>query len=454
MAIKLEYKQSSIVIFFWIANLGVYAIPFLFLDPWLENIDFRLAVMPHAANVIIRNNQAVIRCAIFAISFNALYLITRSVTRNQVKVLTPATWSDLLDESDVLKRVTFVLTCGMAIGCIISILSIVLTVGIQGLLSASYGSFRLDANPYLKLVGYTVCGCSGAVIFISWMRKQYLNLFFCIICLLVVFLLGRTRQLLLPAIIPFALYYIYKAKGINQKIGLIFTAVCVYVSFLFLQQMRYRGSLVDCILALGTWHLYEDVWLAVFDGKGELLPRGVYYWYMEHGNELEGFGQGLTYKRLLMLPFPSALCFGLKPPDFTGIMYHDFYRDAGDIGPSIHPLFYGDAYTNFSWYGVTLGAFWAGLVSFIEHFCQRLSRLVSLVFIPVLGFGALMIARGAVYNSCVMMFWSCIIISAGYLYFFSGRSVPKISLNPKDSCSMRGNTSNLRRSTTLLRNEV
>ena len=38
MAIKLEYKQSSVVIFFWIANLAVYAIPFLFIDPWLQNL--------------------------------------------------------------------------------------------------------------------------------------------------------------------------------------------------------------------------------------------------------------------------------------------------------------------------------------------------------------------------------------------------------------------------------
>ena len=425
MAIKLEYKQSSVVIFFWIANLAVYAIPFLFIDPWLQNIDFRIGTMPHAANVTVCDNPAVLNCAVFAISFNVLYLIARTMTKFNGIIETPGTWLIYLRNSDAVSRITPILMLGLVIGCGMAVLSIVLTAGLQGMLSASYGSFRLDANPYLKLVGYTLCSCSSSVIFILLARKQYLNLLFCTVCVLFIFLLGRTRQLLLPSMIPFAFYFLYKAKGLKGKLGLILLAVFSYLLFLLLQQMRYRGGMVDCVASLGTYQLYEDVWLALFDGKGELLPRGVYYWYMDYGHELEGFGQGLTYKRLLMLPIPSALCFGLKPADFTGIMYHDFYRDTGDVSPSIHPLLYGDAYTNLSWYGVLLGVLWAGLVSFSEHFAHRCSRIINIVLVPILGLASLMIARGAIYNSCATIFWSCAIVTTAHIFFYSKASALK-----------------------------
>ena len=126
---------------------------------------------------------------------------------------------------------------------------------------------------------------------------------------------------------------------------------------------------------------------------------------------------GQTYVRLLLLPFPSALLGDFKPIDYDMLLYQHYFGSGLNIGATIHPLIFGNAYTNFGWFGVLLGGFWALMFHVLNLYIMKRTLLHRILFMSTTGFLAMMIARGSVYNSLALVFWTLLFLEAFFIVF-------------------------------------
>lgn len=148
--------------------------------------------------------------------------------------------------------------------------------------------------------------------------------------------------------------------------------------------------------------------------NGELGLRQVFYYFIDNGNKFEGFGSGAGYKRVLMLPLPSRLAFGMKPEDMCITMGRAWRPDAkGIINYTVTPTLFGDCYANLGFAGVFLGAFWSGIATVTEIICNRKTEILRALLFGLIATIYVDIGRGSIYNPLCLIYYGCIFI-AGY----------------------------------------
>lgn len=415
--IRFEYNRKNVALLFWLAILAIYVLP-LFTDGFTDVVH----VTQYGIPIRMANNVVLLNSTIFAIGFSAVYLLVRIALPYReaagAAVVDPMYWPEELAANPTAgmaaRFLTFVAGGALAAG----LLAIIVRSGIGGLLHGSYQSYRLDAQQDLKLISYYLAIASSACVFLAWSTRQYSVCALGLIIFFGQFLLGRTRQLLMPAAIPFAMYVLYRYRGVRGRALLVLLLLAALGGITLLQLFRYRGGLMDCLMALGDWELYKSFWeTGLFQG-GEFGIRFSYYFFMHEGVEPDGFLEGLTYRRLMWLPIPASMSGGMKPGDFTADLYYEFYHEYDAQRPSLHTLMFGDAYTNFGWWGVLVGAFWATVARGIDWMNSRQTVLLRTILLAIYGYAAAMLARGAIYNSCACVFWTTLLLLGIYAVFF------------------------------------
>lgn len=412
--LRFEYRSQNPAIFLWVAIIAVYVVPSLF-DPF--NNSTQILTGPF---LDLTQNWLLIRAHLFAVLFCAVYLAVRLAMRGvsgdaPSAQLSPADLPAALIRD---KSVSFFLLAGvlvLGLALLLEVLAIVPRAGWSGLLSGSFSSYRLESDATLKILGYYLIYAMGGLLFIAWFsgRKSLATLIATIV--FTVFIFGRTRQLLFPAIMPFALYFIYRAKGFRGWSFLISGVVAAYVFILALQIFRYQGSILSGVDALSGGEFYLSIFQALQEERGEAVIRLIYYYFMADGVQIPEFMTGLTYYRVALLPIPSALLGDLKPIDYDMILYQFYYGSGLDIGATIHPLIFGNAYANFGWLGIFLGGFWALLFGILNAYRKSRTLLHQVMIMSIVGFLSVMISRGSIYNSLTIIFWTLLFLEA---FFF------------------------------------
>ena len=411
--IRIEYRSQNIAILFWFALSVVYMIPAVF-DPFVE--DASLPTSPYSMRLI--NNPTLLRAVLFALGFSTIYLVVRMLSYSKEVAINskyPLRHLPEVLKDEKLLNTLLGLIVGVAIlSCSMAITAIITTSGLSGLTEATYASYRLESNQFLKMGSYYLIISIGSGVFISWYTGRWSICGILVLCTATVFLLGRTRQLLLPTAIPFIMYFMYFFTGIWGRIKLFLGIVVLYLFLLFLQIFRYQGGLLAGFEGMSDPAFYASFLQAVIEFKGEMLSRYGFYFFIREDVSYTEFLTGQTYRRLLLMPVPTDLSLGLKPRLFDEVLYDIIYNYPPDVHGTFHALVFGNTYGNFGWYGMVVGGVWAVIAHGMNMLISSRTMLFKVLLWPSLGFGAAMMARGSIYNSITVVFCAIIL---GYLFY-------------------------------------
>jgi hypothetical protein len=147
------------------------------------------------------------------------------------------------------------------------------------------------------------------------------------------------------------------------------------------------------------------------DGNGDLFLGSFFYSIVEYGKRIEGIIPGATYFRLLLLPIPSELSFGVKPEDIC-VSLGVFFGGAASsniISYTVTPTLFGDLYANFMFFGVFGGLLWAAIISFFDRIVEKRTKIFKIFTMMLIASAYINIARGSVYNACANIFYGIII---------------------------------------------
>lgn len=220
--------------------------------------------------------------------------------------------------------------------------------------------------------------------------------------------------ILFVGIISFVIFNSNKQQMKNVVILCIIGMIAVFTVYA-LRTFRYYYSIAD----IGDINILEFVQLIIdFMEKddGELGLRRVFYYFIQHDNNFEGFGTGNGYKRVLMLVIPASLTDGLKPEDMCLVMGHAWKPDfSGIISFSVTPTLFGDCYANFGFWGCLMGGIWALIGTLIDSIINRKNEIIKIMLWSLVATVFIDIGRGSVYNPLCYI-WYCGIIIA-FLYF-------------------------------------
>jgi len=204
----------------------------------------------------------------------------------------------------------------------------------------------------------------------------------------------QSRSLLLPAAMPFVIHYIF----VNRKIlkGLVGSVLFVLIAFA-VQQLRYVFSDLE-VNTESVSAIFSNAATTIGEGGGDLSIIETFFFVIERGHLINGEGEGRTFLRLLFFFLPSG---GLKPPDFTYEIWNAVTGLYG-MGGSLHPTLYGAYYADLGWPSLVLI-----FILFVPFLLLRTFsvyfRMEYIQFIGPLSMGAVLVARGSLYNGIVAM---------------------------------------------------
>lgn len=274
------------------------------------------------------------------------------------------------------------------------------------------------------------------VVFFSFKFKRYRTFLFSLFFTIFLVLLIRVRSYLIAISIPFFLSYLILNPNFkfNFKYILIslLSGFSIIVAIFSVHVLRVYGTL-EFFLSSFRLNDFINILGGVFlSPYGEFGLRNAFYHFLQGNNNFNNFGEGLGYIRLLLLPIPSILSFGLKPQDFAMDMAYAYDPVNAIVGvTSMHPTLYGDSFANFGWYGILTAIFWALFVYSGDLLIKKQysSPLFFSLFVS-LSYSYTLIARGAVYNGVYNTFFTLITHLVLWIIvgLFSRKSKIKISI--------------------------
>ena len=338
------------------------------------------------------------RASIFVILFSILYLITRLFVSYRHRNDYFENLKIINHKHDKLFSILFII---LVISFTIKTINFINFTG--GVLNSSWGEYRdysmnLNYINGIKTVDVIFFSLSGLLLASYFYRKKvkFIILFIVFSVNAIIF---RHRIALLPILCSLIAIYLFKIENLNlSKIisVLLISIAVIYVVYGF-RVLRYYGSIQNLLNTGNFKDFNTGIMNFIVNDDGELALRKIFYYFIENNNKFVGFGEGSTYKRMLLVFIPTQFSYGLKPDDFAitmgaaiGMRY----------GGSVHPTLFGDAFANFGYYGIFAGIFWALYVSFIDKIVgTRSSRIWVYLHYILNAMYFVLIGRGSVYNS-------------------------------------------------------
>lgn len=216
--------------------------------------------------------------------------------------------------------------------------------------------------------------------------RYYLFLVALGVAFYIVFLF-KARALMLPIVTPFVFHILLVKKRL--MLVLFFGALLLFAAVI-LQNIRYvyGSGVVDPFV------IVEKSLRSIVEGSGEFSLIKPFFYSLAHRNELEGYGEGWTFLRIIFFWSPSDL--GLKPTDFTYSIWNLYTGERG-VGGSLHPTLYGVYHLNFGWlYG--LAAIFLIVQQLFIYLLLWAFKLPVYVGWSGMGAGYVLMARGSYYN--------------------------------------------------------
>lgn len=404
-----EYKNKSISIFFWAILLVIFSIP-------------------HTISVILGYNiygkDTAIKASLFFLGFQTIYIITRLVILNKSKKF--ALINDFTDEETGLEteklKINFdrYFYLNIIVGAVFLIYLILRFGRLSGfswgeiyLASVNKSTLKDVILENLKNINQMIYFSVTGLIVICILSKKKIKTIILGTIILFYSMTTRNRITLLPLLVGIILVYVLKNKKITIKqlitlslLG-IFSVYIVYAILIF----RHSGTINSFVRQYSFKEFNEAVFDSILNGDGELGLRNIFYYFINNDNNFEGFNEGATYKRILFMFVPTKLSFGMKPKDFAITMSSAYTGDIYNTTYSVHPTFLGDAYANFSWYGIFLGIIMALVMYILDNYIYKREYIDKILLMCLWGTCLIIIGRGSVYNGTYIGVMSTIIIS-------------------------------------------
>ncbi|MDH3743584.1 MAG: oligosaccharide repeat unit polymerase [Acidobacteriota bacterium] len=435
-AAVVEWKTRNPALLFWLALLAIYVVPCL-RDPFnpyafiLEHRDGKLGW-----GLDLRFNPVLLRAQLFAIGFVLFYLLTKAALYRTERRAAAASGRFRLKESIArLSRTSSMsglTTTVLLIGLALAGYSVVAVHGFAGVLESGYQSYYMESFTPAKLLSDYVFWAFGGSAFVAWSRRRYGLLCVIVAIFLSQFAMSMARGVWISVATPFVLHVLFRRWSLRNWIRIIAGGGLAYTVIVLMLLLRFEGGLLKAFDALASPRFYNKVTEQLQAGQGEARRRVGYYFFMQEGIEYEGFATGQSFRRLLMLPIPSAWAGSLKPRPITERQYDRYYglegvRRSNQSAGQLPTLVFGSAYANFGWFGMVVGAFWAGLFGFFSVKIKRASPVDQALYYGALGNLLLFASRGAIYNAVARMFWASLIV---FLTLWAWRQVQR-HLRPK-----------------------
>jgi hypothetical protein len=400
--IIIEYKLKSVSLVLW-GGLFVFFL------------------VPHAVDIFVGPPEYTIdtynKASLFAFLFNSFYLSTRLLlikSKSLILVNTKVNYSDDFNFSFI--KIQFFI---LIISFLFLLYFVITTFG--SFFNFSWIDVFDNRTSFSYFMFSYLFGVCLPLPFLAYYYKKSKIFVFTILVLITIIFLFRIRTFLIPITIPFIISYLLSDK-FKITIFNLFKVLILSSSIIFLivavGVLKAFNSLSEFFDSFSPAEFFDMLYSILFSKYGELGLRNGFYFYLQNNNEFDNFGLGLGYIRLLLLPIPSFMSFGLKPQDFAMdmAMAYDPINSTAGVN-SMHPTLYGDCFANLGWYGVSLGVFWA----FFSYIGDRftISKSKNILFISMFvayAYTYTLIARGAVYNAVYNVFF--IFLTHSLLSFF------------------------------------
>lgn len=217
-------------------------------------------------------------------------------------------------------------------------------------------------------------------------------------------LFGGSRQPLIAFFLPLLFY---PAMGKEKRSALVLVVVLgsavllsdILNALLYLRNLPSFSERIELIMDIPR--LMTE---ATSREGGEGMVRYAFYYYLESARYIDGFFHFEYLSRFLLFWLPSSLdFFHIKPDDFEYFMFAKYMT--GHVG-TMHPTIFGSIYADSGWFFVP----WAFILSlflyFLPIFIQRFTGLTYVCLWSTICFYSLMLARGSLYGSAVVIFFS------------------------------------------------
>src|SRR5699024_10327563 len=312
MLVYNSIREKSLSILFWISLL-------IFFD------------LPHTLEVIrsdssLYSESILNQASLFVFTFNMLFIIMTSIY-NMITINNQNTLN-MFEKKEVNKRF-------YSYQLVLLVLSLVIwsygLYQVNGKILGSTWTDMRNVKPLYSMAGnYLFLASVGCVFSFFYLKRKKLFLISLVVTFIFIILV-KSRSNIIPVIGPFFIYFLYKSRfNIRTISRVLLIGITIIFSVFFLQQFRYIGS-VENIEFDTIIEVTQETVESIAEGGGEFNLRNGFYLFLENRNNFNNFNEGNTYKRLLLLPFPSSL-FEFKPNDFAFDMYNALYPSRANQG--------------------------------------------------------------------------------------------------------------------------
>lgn len=284
-----------------------------------------------------------------------------------------------------------------------------------GLLNTSWGGAReiaadasyINLGQLASILFFSTAGI-GCFLFMRGNKALAIAMW---IGILVLVLVTRNRIQILPLLVGIIALVLFRLERITIKhvVLAVVAAVLVILIVYGLRAFRYYGTLQNFFETFRLEDFIEQIAIFFRTDNGELGLRQWFYYFIEHDNDFNAFGEGNTYWRMALVFVPTQFSFGLKPDDFAQAM-----GAAVGLAPggSMHPTLFGDCFANLGWGGVFLGAFWAFYATAADMVVLSFKRpSLALCSYVLIASSLVIIGRGAVYNGFFPAAWGIVFLA-------------------------------------------
>lgn len=232
-----------------------------------------------------------------------------------------------------------------------------------------------------------------------------------ICCILEQGIISFTRSYLICFFVILVIFYLFFKQNVGAKKILIITIISV-ISIYFMYLLRaFRYYYDFSNFDTASFEILNQYAMSFFtDENGDIFLSSFFYQLIGIDNQFEGLGTGATYLRLLLLPIPSELLLGLKPPDIS-ITLGYLFGNGGDyaVAYTVTPTLFGDCYANFGFFGAVMGGFWAVFAYFFDYLSNHRRYYMKVLFTTAVCCAYMNISRGDVYNAVAGVFYTAIL---------------------------------------------
>lgn len=407
-----EVNKKSSAVFMWATLLLMFGLPHAVAAFTLDG-EYSVDVLTDAS--------------VFVILFCLLYIVFR---RKRTVDYVRLSDRDFSIDGTAIDGTEFETFCITVFTVSVALYMVDFTVSQGGLLNTSWANARSVGESYVSLSGLAtrlIFTFSGIPMYLFMTKRKCPALIIAALLVMMV-LLTRNRVQVIPVLaLPIAIMLL-KIKTVKPRHILMAGVMAVAVIYIVygIRAFRWLGTLQHALDVFTFDYLNRQILEFLQNQDGELGLRRIFYQFIDNDNQYDGFNQGATYLRMLLVFIPSRLTFGLKPESFDLTMG----RAIGMVeGGSTHPTLFGDCFGNFGWWGILLGIFWAEFCNVVDYITERQPDDFFKIMIYFLAaYAYVVMGRGSVYNGFQVLAWGVLILYV-FRLFMSKSTLKKIELN-------------------------